>query len=141
MITDTRTYIKARIASVSRDYKEIDDPIGDDDLSRAQLDTRYKILFADLGANYTGNSYFDEVPFSVELYKKAGKEVTAQFDSIYETAILIKNAIINPFQVKNQEGFTDIIVSSIVPESLQTNDKTFKVTINLTVRHDFTFTE
>lgn len=141
MIAAVRTYIEGRIREANSSYRPINDPIGDDDLANSNLDKSYKILFTDAITPYTGNSYTIEIPVAVELYKKSNKDVVNAFDELYGTAISVQNEIINPRQVKNQETFTDIISNTIVPESLQTNDKVFKVTLNLTVRIDFTFTE
>lgn len=139
MIAEIRTYLKSRIAAVDSDYSQIDDPIGDDDLNRLATDSGFKILIQDNTCEYTGNSYIETFSVQIQLFKKAEIEVTDSFDALYETGISVKNTIIDPLQVKNQSAFNDILVSGMNIESLPTNDKTFKVTINLNVRVDFAF--
>lgn len=139
MISEIRTYFVSKIQAVNPDFTQIDDPIGDDDVSRVDLDNGFKILISTNNPFYTGNSYGEEFSVSIELFKKAGIEVVDSFDSLYETGINVKNEIINPLQVKNQLPFNDALIQSINIESLPTNDKTFKLTLNFNVRVDFTF--
>jgi hypothetical protein len=139
MIAAIRSYFKARIAEVDASLRQVDDPIGDDDLSRVNLDCQYKILFGDNAPFYTGNSYGESISVSIEIYEKSKQVQVDAFDALYTKALLVKNCIISPLLVKTQTSFNDIEVQSVTMESLNTNDKTFKATINLTVRADFTF--
>jgi hypothetical protein len=139
MIAAIRSYFKARINEVDQDLRQIDDPIGDDDLSRVNLDCKYKVLFGDNSPFYTGNSYGESFSVSIEIYEKSKQVQIDAFDALYSKALLIKNCIISPLLVKTQTVFNDIEVQSVTMETLNTNDKTFKATINLTVRADFTF--
>lgn len=139
MIALIRAYLKARINEVDQSLKQIDDPIGDDDISRVNLDCKYKIIFGDNAPFYTGNSYGESISVSIEIYEKSKQVQVDAFDALYTKALLVKNCIISPLLVKTQASFNDIEVQSVTMESLNTNDKTFKATINLTVRADFTF--
>ena len=138
MISSIRDYIKARIRCVNPDYQEIDDPIGDDDLATARLDKKYKIIFGNLSGVTVGSSFSDDIPVTIEVYSKSDRRVIASYDALYEIAIHVRNAIIEPIEAKNQE-FTDVISSSISIEALNTNDKTFKAIIGLSFRRDFNF--
>lgn len=138
MISSIRDYIKLRIRCVNPDYQEIDDPIGDDDLATPRLDKKYKIIFGNLSGVTVGSSFSDDIPVTIEVYSKSDRRVIASYDSLYEIAIHVRNAIIEPIEAKNQE-FTDVISSSIAIEALNTNDKTFKAIIGLSFRRDFNF--
>ena len=139
MIADIRSYLKTQIQTVNSDYVEIDDPIGDDDVSRLDVDSGFKIIFGDNDPFYTGNSYGETISVGVQLFKKAGLEVIESFDALYSTGIDVKNEIMCPTQVKSQSTFSDILATSMTIESIPTNDKVFRVTLNFTVRVDFTF--
>jgi len=139
MISGIRDYFKARISDVDSSLSHIDDPIGDDDISRVNLDCKYKIIFSDNAPFYTGNSYGESISVSIEIYELSKLCQIDAFDALYTKALLVKNCIISPLLVKNQTVFNDIEAQSVTMESLNTNDKTFKATINLTIRADFTF--
>lgn len=139
MIASLRTYFKSRIAQVNADYKEIDDPIGDDDLSKVNLDHKYKIVIAANNPDYTGNSYIDSIDASIQLFNKSKLCAVDSYDELYSLGILVKNCIISPLQVKSQLPFNEILVNRMDVEALNTNDKTFRCTINFTIRIDFTF--
>lgn len=139
MIAEIRSYFRTQIKTVNSDYVEIDDPIGDDDVSRLDVDSGFKIIFGDNASFYAGNSYGEAISVGIQLFKKAGLEVIESFDELYETGIKVKNEIMNPAQVKNQSAFSDILIETMSIEALPTNDKTFKLTLNFNVRDDFTF--
>lgn len=139
MIAETRLYLISKIAEVDSYLIMLDDPIGDDDLSRIDIDCKYKIFFGSNQGEYTGNSYVEQIPVSIEVYLAFGESRVEAFDILYKKAIDIKNCIISPMSVKTNDDFNDIIFNSMSVEPLQTNDKTFKATINLTIRIDFNF--
>ena len=139
MIKEIRAYIKQKIAEVDSSYTQIDDPIGDDDISKVNPECKYKIIFSTNSPSYTGNSYVETIDASVQLFNRASICAVDIYDGLYDKAILVKNCIISPTQVKNQLPFTDILVTRMDIEALNTNDKTFRCTINFTIRIDFTF--
>ena len=139
MIGQLRQYFIGRVKEVDSSYQIIDDPIGDDDLARVNLDCKFKVIFGQNSPEYTGNSYTEQIPVTIELYSKANPSQNAAFDALYTMGIKVKNEIIGPNQVKNQLPFNDALVQSLNVLSLNTNDKTFRCTIDLTIRVDFTF--
>lgn len=140
MISEARTYLKSRIATVASSYRQIDDPIGDDDLSRLDIENGFRIIFGNNAISYDGNTYEDEVAVAIELFKKAGlTQVVESFDSLYDTALNVRDAVTNPTTVKENANFNDILAQGFTIESIQTNDKTFKVTLNFNLKRSFTY--
>lgn len=139
MIKELREYIKQRISEVDPDYSQVDDPIGDDDISKVNPECKYKIIFSTNSPEYTGNSYVDTIDASVQLFNRASICAVDAFDDLYDTSLRVKNCIISPMRAKNQDVFTDILITRMDIESLNTNDKTFRCTLNFTIRIDFTF--
>jgi hypothetical protein len=138
MIALTRQYIKDRIAAVFPAMKQIDDPIGNDDLSFPDL-KYYKIIFGSASTENVGSSsWLDNIPVEIEIYNKSinSKEVEA-FDEVYDNALRIRDALIDPLVAKNNASFNDILPNGISVEALNTNDKVFKATVNITVPRYF----
>jgi len=139
MIVESRAYIKAQIQKCNGDYKEINDPFGDNDVSLSLIDNNYKLFFGALSTEQVGNYISDVVDCTLELYKKAGFDEIGDFDSIYDLAIDIKNTVLDPLFVKNTDIFTDIIFNGISPEPLPSNDKVFKILLTFQIRKDLTY--
>jgi len=139
MIKESREYIKERIRVCNSDYIEVNDPVGDNDISLSQIDRNYKLIFDSLAPELDGNFYRDTVDCTLEIYKRAGSNEVADFDEIYDLAICIKNTIISPLSVKNNENFTDILFSGISPEPLPSNDKVFKILLTFQIIKDFDY--
>lgn len=139
MIRAIRQYFIERVKEVDSSYQIIDDPIGDDDLSRVNLACKFKVFFGTNSPQYTGNSYIEQIPVTIEIYSKTNPSQNDAFDLLYEMGLKVKNEIIGPQQVKTQLPFNDALVQSLNVSSLNTNDKTFRCTIELTIRVDFTF--
>ena len=139
MISSIRSYFVSRIAECYPDKFQIDDPIGEDDLSRNDADNGYKIIFGATTGFLTGQSYGNTIPLEVHLFKKSGLETTEPFDSLYEEAIDIKNRVLNPTLAKNSLVFNDIEFLSIAPSALQSDDKIYKMILTFNLRIDFSF--
>ena len=139
MISELRSYINESVLLCDADYKEIRDPFGSDDLSLARIDTHYKFIVGDDSAFVDGNYHGDTFACSLEIYKKSGVDEITDFDNLYDLALDVKAEIINPLRVKNNDCFTDIEITSLTPESLPSNDKVFRIIINLQVRRDFDY--
>ena len=139
MIAASRAYIKAQIQKCNADYKEINDPFGDNDVSLSLIDNNYKLFFGSLSTNIEGNYMTDVVGCTLELYKKAGFDEVGGFDELFDLGINIKNTVLDPLFVKNTEIFTDIIFESITPEPLPSNDKVFKILLTFQIRKDLTY--
>jgi len=138
MIALTRQYIKDRIAAVFPAMKQIDDPIGSDDLSFPDL-KYYKIIFGSASTENVGSSsWLDNIPVAIEIYNKSinSREVEA-FDEVYDNALRIRDALIDPLVAKNNASFNDILPNGISVEALNTNDKVFKATVNITIPRYF----
>lgn len=134
----TRQYIKDRIAAVFPAMKQIDDPIGNDDLSFPDL--KYcKIIFGSISSENVGNNaWLDTIPVEIEIYNKSinNKESEA-FDEVYDNAISIRDTVIDPLLAKNNASFNDVFPSGISVEALNTNDKVFKATVSLNIPRYF----
>ena len=139
MIAASRAYIKSQIQKCNADYLEIRDPFNDDGLSLSQIDRHYKLAFSNLSTEAIGNFHTDVVDCSLEIYKKAGYDELADFDTLYDLAISVKNTILDPLFVKNSDAFSDIIFGGISPEPLPSNDKVFKILLTFQIRKDFDY--
>lgn len=139
MIAASRAYIKQQIKKCNSDYREIDDPFGDNDIILSQIEKNYKLSFGALSTEPIGNFHSDEVSATLELYARAGANENSAFDELYDLAICVKNTIMDPLFVKNSEEFSDIIFQGITPEPLPTNDKVFKILLTFQIRKDFDY--
>jgi hypothetical protein len=140
MIKETRAYINQQIIACYPDNKELDDPIGDQDLELSRLNDAHKVLFGSLSTQYDGSFYSDLVECTVEIYNKPNIRAEIDgFDQVYKKAIAIKNNIMNPLLVKNNDFFSDIAFTGIAPEALPSNDKVFKILLTFQIRKDFDF--
>lgn len=139
MISTIREYLRTRIACVDPDLKEIDDPIGDDDLSTARLDKSFKIYFGALSGNPISVNFSDSFQVTIEIYRKSDRRVIPSFDAAYEKGIEVRDACIEPKSARVALDFVDILSSSVTTTALNTNDKTFKTEIVLEFRRDFCF--
>lgn len=140
MIATSRAYIKAQIQKCNSDYREIVDVFNDDDIAISEVKNGYKVSFGDLSSGYDGNFNTDIVDVSLEIYKtaKQGQEL-ADFDSLYDLSISIKNTLLDPLFVKNEDSFSDIIWLGLSPEPLPTNDRAFKILLTFQIRKDFDY--
>lgn len=140
MISEARTYIQTQIRKCNPDYVEIVDVFNDDNMALSQIKTGYKVSFGTLTSEYNGNYFTDIVDVSLEIYKaaKQGQELS-DFDSIFDTAIGIKNTITDPLFAKESNDFSDIIWGSIIPEPLPSNDRVFKILLTFQIRKDLAF--
>lgn len=141
MIASVRAYIKTVIQMEASSYSQINDPIGDDDLSSSELDRGFKVIFGELTTETLPSSYRDTLPVSLEIYKKSGigSKVLSDFDSVYTDAINIRDRIMKPTQYQSEECFNFVQASSISVSSLSTNDKVFKASISFNVVRDYEF--
>lgn len=139
MIAASREYIKSQVNKCNAEYREIDDPVGDNDISLSLVDRNYKTVFGPLTTLADGNFHTDTVDVTVELYKRAGSREVEAFDELYDLAINVKNTIMDPLIVKNSEDFSDIIFQGIGPQPLPTNDKVFKILLTFQIRKDFDY--
>lgn len=143
MIAQIRAYIKSQIVLENSSYLQINDPIGDDNLSASEIQNGFKILFGEVTHEQINSSFFEVVPVTVEIYKKTGVgvQILTDFDALFLDAINIKNRIVNPINYNSQECFNYVSAIAASVESFNTNDKVFKASISLTIRRDFTLTE
>lgn len=139
MIAATRAYFKQQIQKCDPDYKEVKDPVGDNELTLTQIDKHYKLIFSPLSSELIGNFNSDTVEVTLELYKRAGSQEVEDFDTLYDLGINVKNTILDPLFVKNTDIFTDIFTTGISPEPLPTNDKVFKILLTFQIRKDFDY--
>ena len=138
MIQEIYNSLQAAIVSINPDSTLIDDPIGDDDLADTDLDNRHKIIIGELLHNKAGNEHVDVIPATIEIYRKAYRDVTEDFVSVYDEAVSIRDCVLDP-QIQNTDNFTDIDNASITPSVLPTNDKVIKMTLSFNVRRDFQY--
>lgn len=143
MIAQIRSYIKTQIQAENSAYLQINDPIGDDNLSSQELTSGFKVLFGPVNNDQVSSSFTEETNVTVEIYKKTGigERVITDYDALFLDAINIKNRIINPTNYNAELCFNYISASSVTVEAFNTNDKAFKASIELTIRRDFTLQE
>lgn len=141
MIANVRAYIKTVIQMESSSYSPISDPIGDDNLSASELANGYKVLFGETSTETLPSSYTDELPVTIEIYKKSGigVKVLTDYDQLYTDAMNIRDRLMKPTQYQDQECFNFVRPSSISVESINTNDKVFKASVTLTIVRDYEF--
>ena len=143
MIASIRAYIKTIIQQEAASYSQLNDPIGDDNLAISEVQNGFKVIFGQTITEFRPSSYRDEVPVTVEIYKKSGmgSKLLTDYDAVYTDAINIRDRIMNPKAYQSELCFNFIQASSISVESLNTNDKVFKASILFNVVRDYEFKE
>lgn len=136
MITDIRNYIKNSINAVTR-MEQIDDPFGDIDVSEREFKTGYKIIFGAMTTARGGNYITRSTPVDVQIFQKAFRGLTEDFDELYEKAVKIEDEIFDYTKEKND--FTDLESGGITPDSLTDNNRIITMNINLSFRTDCSF--
>ena len=135
--SNRRQYLRDRIAIVDPDLEEIDDAFGDQDLDSARNEDAYKIVFGTaLQTNTAGNAYGLEVPVTISIFDSRGRSEVDRFDLLYDKASSIRDEILRPCEVKNQNDFSDILGDTITPSKELTDDKTFRMDLSFTIRID-----
>lgn len=132
MIAETRSYIKTQINSVDFDLKQIDDPFGTIDIDEKKVVSGYKIIFKPTGLEETGNHVLEVFPVDIEFYRKVkNRDLTDDFDILFDKVITIRDKIANITDVKNNINFFRVTPISFVPEDLELNQRIVKITINI----------
>lgn len=132
MITETRSYIKTQIAAVNSDLTAFDDPFGTIDVFETDIDNKYKILFEVTALEKEGNHAIETFPVAIELYRTTcNRDITDDFDLLFDNAIQIRNKIVNIKDVKANTNFYEALPVSFTPESLEGNQRIIKITIGI----------
>ena len=136
MIKDIRSYVKDRVEEINYDMTMLDDMNGEGDIAENELNNGYKVYFGNSTIENVGNHYVDSVVFTVEHYAQleSDKKLIDIYDDLYDLAYEIKDNILDPIKVKNQSSFTDIFGTSILLESLATNEGALKSKIEFRVQ-------
>jgi hypothetical protein len=140
MVSDTRAYfdniIKTCVPGIER---WPDDLFGNNPLNEAVVDKYYKIIFGAIDSNRNGLEWSDNLPVTVEIFKSLDRDREAGFDILYDRAIDIQRAIIDPRNIELGNFANDIEALQIIPAEEDTNDNTIKMVLSFNVVEYYLF--
>lgn len=139
-ITDIRTYFNTQVLALDPNlipWQE--DVFGNNDESKPQAEKFYNLIIGSNIPEREDNTFWDEFDITLELYALMSTDYTGSFDTIYDLAINVKNEIINPINYGSLDVFNDIIANEITPIEDSTNDNAMKMSLNFTVRINYSF--
>lgn len=138
MITDIRDYFHQRIIEVDADLLAWEsDLFGNNDQSKPRAEKYYNLIVGNNSPSRDGNSYWDNIEVSLEIYTGETTDLITAFNSLYEKAIAIKNAVVCMQNYNNL--FSDIEVTLIEPQEQPTNDNSLLVRLEFIVRRNLIF--
>jgi len=138
MITDIRDYFNNRIIEVDPDLLPWEnDLFGNNDQSKPRAEKYYNLVVGGNSPSRDGNSYWDNLDVTLDIYSGETTDLINTFNSLYEKAIYIKNKVI--CMQNYSDLFNDIEVISIEPQEQPTNDNSLLVRLEFTVRRNLVF--
>ena len=132
-VSDIRAYLKARVLECLPDALEIDDPFGSRDVMASEIKHGFKIWFGETTTeSRAGGDYLDTIPATVQIYLQDAGKATDLYDQVYDSAHEIKDNILDPTKCNTSLAFTSMLGNSILVAAMNTNDRGFEATINVT---------
>jgi hypothetical protein len=102
-LTDLRTYLKARIASVYPSLTEHDYPFTSENVSSVNFDSVYHIEYETVSSELSGcYIYRDEFSVTIHFFKKGYGKVKTALDSLLAIVETVRDEISNPSQSLTQ---------------------------------------
>jgi hypothetical protein len=135
--SELRSYFDTQVAAVDSTLSLFDDAFGEEDINNVQASKSYKLIFGDTEPVLENGNYFTEtMPATLIIYAIRTRNEIGSFDPLYQKARDIKALIMNPVNVATLTCNNAIFFDSIVPGKEETDDKTYKMTLNFTIRTD-----
>jgi len=133
--TAARDYIKARLLEVDSQFREHKDGFNRDNIARNILNKSYFITLSNPANNETYNCRVDDsISVVLELFYRGGKTSTLQ-DSL-DTALDLGHDV--KLQASNLSrltgGIKKCVGNSVKADPLETNDNSFIITVEFTLR-------
>jgi hypothetical protein len=113
------------------------DLFGNNDISKPQAEKYYNLIIGVNNSSRDGNSHWDAIDTTLELYSPETTDLITAFDALYDKAIDVKNCIIDTKNYNQQ--FNDIELILMEPLEEVTNDNLIKVRLEFIIRRNFTF--
>jgi hypothetical protein len=131
MITEIRTYFNAAIKRCFPEYTDKKDPFGNDDIATTETDRIYRVIIGENTVTDGGVTDNNEVPVTVDIFKKGYSKPQEAFDEIYDTAFLLKNEIVNPRAY--QGTFAYVANQAITPSPFESNDNVIQLRLQFLI--------
>jgi len=133
MISDIRSFIKARILAEDADFKEWKDGFNRDNIPSTLFNKSFFISYSLPSNIKTDSSWTDDsVSASAELFFKGYINIQDALDSAMNTADNIYRRASNSVNYTNEIKKVDGV--SIIPEPLISNDNSIIITITWNIR-------
>jgi len=135
--SDLRDYFNTQIIAVDSSLTEFDDAFGEKDINNVQASRNYKLIFGDTTPILEQGNYFTEsMPATLIIYAIRTRDENDSFDVLYQKARDIKALIMNPVNAATLACVNAIFFETIIPGKEETDDKTYKMTLNFNIRTD-----
>jgi hypothetical protein len=141
MIDEIRSYFKGVIKSVDSDLR-YDDRVGDEEkIGLSALNRTYKFYFGAMEPSIVDGTIQSLVPVTAIIYKKLGVDEPTDYDKAYCKAIHI-HALAQEKSNYDQTGFIkNVECTSITPEPIDDDDKTYRFTLQFNVTIAYRYSE
>jgi len=135
--SDLRGYFNTQVIAVDSSLTEFDDAFGEKDINNVQASRNYKLVFGDTTPILEEGNYFTEsMPATLIIYAIRTRDENDSFDVLYQKARDIKALIMNPVNAATLACVNAIFFIDIIPGKEETDDKTYKMTLNFNIRTD-----
>lgn len=139
-IADIRTYFNTQILEIEPTLLAWEEDVfGNNDESKPQAEKYYNLVVGANSPSREDNTFWDEFDVNLELYTLMSTDYVTSYDTAYDLAINVKNELINPVNYGALDVFNDITANLITPIEDEDNDNAMKMSLNFTVRINYSF--
>lgn len=137
--SETRTFIRGRVASVYPDLKEWKDSFNKENIPSTSINTMYHISYESISSiNQNGGYIEDDFNVIVTIFKKAYNETTDEMDAILDKALCIRQALINHREANTTNFIKGVNANTVDINPIQAdNDNTIQIELEFTIRMFF----
>jgi len=136
MITNIRTYFNDRVIECDPDLTAwSDDVFGNNNETKSRAERFYNLIIGNTASFRNGTDHGNDVNVVLELFTSQARDKIAEFDALYDKALMIKNTLI--FKQNYNNIFTDIEAGNIEPIEEDGNDNAFKIRLEFIIRERF----
>lgn len=137
MFSKTRTYIKARLASIDSDFKEWKDAFNFSNIPNSNFNKSFHYSYSAPSIGEDSQSISYSLPGELKIFYKGFRDPQDALDAAMDEADTIVADIVSPRNVDDARSgedypITNVFINSIVPTPIDTNDNKIEITIGLT---------
>ena len=137
-LSQVRTYFKSRIAEIDSDFKEHKDAFNYENIGKTVYNKAYHISYGGVDSVELLDEITDDrMNVSVKLFFKGFRDTQTALDTSMDKANLIRLNAVKRVNYYGNTNIKNIIMTTLTPEALESNDNQIIITLNFTVRMAF----